>query len=368
MLQEALAPGGATLPTTRTRASSQHNGRKASTAQHSSNGHPAPGPGDRVRARMFDSDRRDELLSWDDIFRRRPTDRQLLWIDIAGDLSADDASRLAERFGLHPHTRAALRAQGDIPYLALHRDDMHVRIAGEPSDRNPGMAAWLDAIATTNTLITHHVDPVAFLDDVDDRIERDTAIGIITAPMFLAAILDTAITSYHRTVDSIEEDVDRLDADSLRASRPELLHDLVTLRRRIARLRRLLADHRSVFAAIASPDVGSFIGDPETAGTFQSVSARFDGAIGAVEDSRDALLGSFDVFMSRTAQRTNEVMKALTLATVLLLPGTLIAGLLGMNVVVPLSKDDPASFWLVVAAIAVLAVAIVVVARRRGWL
>jgi len=50
--------------------------------------------------------------------------------------------------------------------------------------------------------------------------------------------------------------------------------------------------------------------------------------------------------MTRTAQRTNDVMKVLALATVLLLPGSLIAGLLGMNVIVPLDKDSPLSFWL----------------------
>jgi magnesium transporter len=98
------------------------------------------------------------------------------------------------------------------------------------------------------------------------------------------------------------------------------------------------------------------------------LNGRFEGAIGAVEDSREALLGSFDVFMSRTAQRTNEVMKVLTLTTVLLLPGSMIAGLLGMNVIVPLNKDDPVSFWIVVVAIAVLAIAIIAVARARRWL
>ena len=61
-------------------------------------------------------------------------------------------------------------------------------------------------------------------------------------------------------------------------------------------------------------------------------------------------------------------MKVLTLTTVLLLPGSMIAGLLGMNVIVPLNKDDPMSFWFVVAAIGVLAIVIIAVARARRWL
>jgi Mg2+ and Co2+ transporter CorA len=41
---------------------------------------------------------------------------------------------------------------------------------------------------------------------------------------------------------------------------------------------------------------------------------------------------------------------------------------MGMNVVVPLDKDSPLSFWLVVGALAILAVLIIVVARLRRWI
>ena len=76
-----------------------------------------------------------------------------------------------------------------------------------------------------------------------------------------------------------------------------------------------------------------------------TVSSRFDAALAAAESGRDMVVSSFDVLMTRTAQRTNDVMRALTLFTVLGLPATITAGFLGMNVVVPVSKDDPASFW-----------------------
>jgi Mg2+ and Co2+ transporter CorA len=58
----------------------------------------------------------------------------------------------------------------------------------------------------------------------------------------------------------------------------------------------------------------------------------------------------------------------LTLATVLLLPGSMIAGLLGMNVEVPLDKENPLSFWFAVGGIAVLALAIIAIAKVRRWL
>ena len=102
----------------------------------------------------------------------------------------------------------------------------------------------------------------------------------------------------------------------------ELLDDLVVVRRRIARLRRVLTDHRQLFASLAGAELATLTDNPDSAPAFKTVSERFDSAIGAVEDSREVLIGSFDVYMTRTAQRTNDIMKVLALATVLLLPGS----------------------------------------------
>ncbi len=216
--------------------------------------------------------------------------------------------------------------------------------------------------------MSSHAEPVALLQHLDERIETDTTIGVIDAAAFVATAVDAAVTSYFKAVDAIEEAVDRLDGKALSPeAREDVLAELVRLRRRIARLRRVLTAQREVFAAFATPDFG-VVAPGEDAEAFQAVARRFEGALQSVEDSRDLLLGSFDVFMTRTAQRTNETMKVLALATVLLLPGSLIAGLLGMNVVVPLPKDDPLSFWFVVLAIVVLAAGVLLFARLRRWI
>jgi len=204
---------------------------------------------------------------------------------------------------------------------------------------------------------------------MDDRIETDTTFGLLDASTFIASLLSAAVTTYFAAVDAIEDDVDVLDAKSLRDDgRHQLLDDLVVVRRRIARLRRVLTDHRQLFASLAGPELSHLTENPDTAGAFKSVAERFDSAIGAVEDSREVLIGSFDVYMTRTAQRTNDTMKVLALATVLLLPGSLVAGLLGMNMIIPLPDDDPLMWWLVVMGVVLFAGLILLIARARRWL
>ena len=322
-----------------------------------------------LRARLFDADQPDRLLQQEELAAQLPTERQLLWIDLSGSLGPDILALLPAHLRLSRRTLDALQESILEPSVTLHGNYLHVRVAAEPNDRDDQNRGWLDLIAGPNLLISRHDRPVEFLDAVDQRIRGDAASGILTSAAFLTVIVDAVITSYHLAVDDIEADVDRLDAASLRGSATdELLGDLVRCRRRIARLRSQLADHRAAFTALAAPDIAQLVDDPDSVTLLQGLTARYEGALRAVEDSREALLGSFDVLMSRTAQRTNEVMKVLTIATVLLLPGSVIAGLLGMNVVVPLNADDPMSFWLVVVAFAVLIVAALVVARIKRWI
>jgi magnesium transporter len=84
-------------------------------------------------------------------------------------------------------------------------------------------------------------------------------------------------------------------------------------------------------------------------------------------DARDAIVGSFDVLIARGGHRTNEIMKVLTLTSVILLPGALIAGIMGMNFKVGFFENSNV-FWVVVGAMIIFGVSLLAAARWRGWL
>lgn len=323
-----------------------------------------------IHVRRFDADRTDTVLTLEEALADAPDERQLLWIDVQGTFDPDVATRLADRFALDDRTKVALERPSDRPSLTIHGTYFHVRVAAEPTGVGRDRSAWVDVVAgANNVVISRHSGPLAFLGDVDAQMDADSSVGVFTSATFVALLLDGAVTSYFGAVDAIEDEIDDLDARSLlREERDDLLDELVTLRRRVSRLRRVLTDHRTVFASLGQTSMAQLVDDETGAAALVAVAKRFDDAISAVEDTREALIGSFDVFMTRTAQRTNDVMKILAVTTVLLLPGSLIAGLLGMNVSVPVNKDDPSSFWFIVVGVVVLAAVIVGVARVRRWL
>jgi Mg2+ and Co2+ transporter CorA len=110
---------------------------------------------------------------------------------------------------------------------------------------------------------------------------------------------------------------------------------------------------------------GLVMNDSEQAG-WPLLADRFTQAIEAVENARELLLGCFDILISRSGQRTNNIMKVLTVVSSVLLPAVVIAGIMGMNFMAPLF-DEPNNFYIVIGATVVLAISILLVARWRRW-
>jgi magnesium transporter len=321
-----------------------------------------------VHARLFDSDRTDRALTFDEAVKAKPSKRQLLWVDLAGETDPDQARTLAEQFDLDMATERALEEGGDRPEVQLHGKHFHIRIAAQPDPSNLGAVPWLDIVAARNVVISSHTKPLEFLGAMNKRIAADATIGELDSAEFVAALLEAVITSYHAAIDRLEDELDDLDSKALQRRQPtDLFGRLVDVRRRIGRLRRLLAAHRELFGALGGRDFGRGISsaDPDV---FAQIADRFTAVLVSLEATRDAAVASFDILMTRTAQRTNDVVRVLTVATVMALPASLTAGFLGMNVLVPFPDKDPTSFWLILVGVVVVELAIFLVARVRGWI
>ena len=108
--------------------------------------------------------------------------------------------------------------------------------------------------------------------------------------------------------------------------------------------------------------------DGGAAKEFRALEQRFERAMDAVEMGRELVVGSFELFTTRSAQRTNETMRVLTFVTVLLGTLAVIAGAMGMNFKAPLFDSGAPGFWITIAAMALIALVATVVARWRKWM
>jgi len=317
-----------------------------------------------IRAKLYHAtgeDREVDLAAESSI--RIDKDR-LLWIDL-DDRDVADLARAAEAVGLE-HEGLRRLSQEDRRAQILRLPDRVVLTLGavDASDAD-ARRRELDIVIGPNHVITVHDGPLAPIDSFRDEIGHEDQLGRLDAAAFTAGLIDAVFTEYFRQIEAIERDIDHLDELAVRGGEGKaFLASVLTLRRRIARLRRALAPNREALLPLERPDfeLRSDLG-PVWPGIIQ----RLERAIDGIENARELLIGSFDLYLGRASQRTNDVMKVLTLVSAIALPGIVLAGVMGMNFDLPFF-NDPGNFYVVLGAMVVFAVAILGAARWRHWI
>ena len=314
---------------------------------------------------LFD---RDQVERLDDIGDRprRLSGSKLLWVDVDRK-SEESADEVAEAFGLDSRTRECLAHSKDRAIFHDHGRYIHVTTYA-PHEDDEGKLIALECVVGENWVVTAHDEPIPVLQEFAQRVSGSGDTGSLDGPKFLAALLEWVLGSYSSAFERIEERLEECDIEAMRGAGDEEkdIERLIDLRKQVGNLRRALAAHRSALVSLTHPELEA-LGDHASSERFQSVLSRFESTVQEARDARDAIVGSFDVLIARGGHRTNEIMKVLTLTSVILLPGALIAGVMGMNFKVGLF-DNPSLFWVVLAVIVAIGPVAIGLAKRWDWI
>jgi magnesium transporter len=314
-----------------------------------------------IRALLSRADGTDEAVDIGEWKPRAIGNDELLWVDVEG---AEDLEPVRGALRLNDGVALHLEEKDATPGVRVLDGSVSVMVLslGDDIDADP---VPLRIVTGDGWVLTQHPEPAGFLERHRERIQDQREVGRLAPLEFLASVLHWHVDDFFRAAEALETDVDQLDDAALRTERGDLLDRMVALRRRIARVRRLLTPHRDLAAELSRPDLVA--GTDIEADAFATVAKRLERAAEAIANAREMLIGTFDVHMTRTAQRTNDTMRILTLASVILLPSVVLAGIMGMNFRVGIF-DVASLFWVVVAVMILMAVGTLLVARRRGWL
>lgn len=326
----------------------------------------APSEGECVRAMLYTLDEHDRALELSDIDPTALGPKHLLWIDLSG-CGVDTIASVLAQMQLPAALVDELSAAGGTPRLRNHGDWF---IAQAVAASNAGGLVFngvtLSIVAGPNYVLSVHAEPIAFVEQVYERERGETALGMLASESFVAALLDWHLSTYFDAVSDFEAAVERLETRILGEGLRDCLQELQRLRRAASRLRRMLAAHRPLFSGLARPDFR-----PACEGTsneqFHNLDVHYERAMDMVENARELVVGTFELFTSRTAHRTNESMRQLTFLTALLGVLGVSAGILGMNFDAPLFESGARGFFATLGAMTVFLVAALIIGRRRDW-
>jgi magnesium transporter len=145
----------------------------------------------------------------------------------------------------------------------------------------------------------------------------------------------------------------------------DIVREISWVRRDIIALQRIIKPQLPIVANLEGED-RPFIREGLDV-YFDDVLDHLHKAWDMLEDDRDVIDGLSDTANTLTSYRTNEVIKVLTVISFIMLPLTLLSGIYGMNVGLPL-EDNPFAFVLLVLVMGLMVGGMLLYFRKRGWI
>ena len=177
---------------------------------------------------------------------------------------------------------------------------------------------------------------------------------------------DALINAYFPIIDAIEEKLDEIELEIITESGPSSVQKLLSLKRGLFTLRRILQPLREIFNVFLRRDQPLF--SANTVVYFQNVYDHVLRILDVVDIERDMVTAALEAHMTVISNRLNATMKTLTVVSVVLGAGAAVFGAWGMNVGGVPWGEHSWGFWIVVVGMLVLVAAALFVARRRRWL
>lgn len=297
---------------------------------------------------------------------QKPRDGELVWVDLSGS-SEPELQRLEREFRFHPlalddvrsyDQRPKLEEYGDHLFVVVHRLLVELKPVGVTSQE-------LHAFVADRYLVTAHAGPCAEVDAVMARVVGDGELKGKGPAFWLYLLSDAVAGASGNEIDELGGALETLEETVLTGKGKHVLERLLELKRSLATARRLVSPQRDVFAALAkfsSPAV------PErTAVYFRNVYDQLVRTLETLDAQRELASNSLEAHFSILSQRTNEIMKHLTVLSSIFLPLTFVTGFFGQNFEhLPFGSD--ALMWTGIGSCLFLPAAMLTWFRKRRWL
>lgn len=293
------------------------------------------------------------------------------WIDINNPKQAD-VNYLAETFQFHELDLEDCLSNIQRPKIDEYEDYLFMVLHFPRFVKESGhlIASEVDFFIGKNYLVTLHNGSQKLLLEFFEKCEIDpkffdemTEQG---SGFLLYQIISMLYGNSFPMIDKIYEKIEKFDLEIFSERRhPKLfIKDLSGLRREIINFRRIIKPQREVIGMLE--EVKAAFLDKDVEVYFDDIGDRIEKIWDLLENQKEVADSLSTTYETIVSNKTNDVIKTLTIFSVILLPLTLISGIFGMNVHLPFNGEI--AFLAIIGIMMMITVSMIIIFARKDWL
>jgi magnesium transporter len=222
-------------------------------------------------------------------------------------------------------------------------------------------------VLSRDTVITFQERVGDVLDPVRRRLRDGLGPMRASGPDYLAyAILDTVVDHYYAVIEMLGERLEVLEEELMLRADDEMMRRMLRVKGDLLGFRRALRPQRDALTLLLRD--GSPYVDASVLPYFRDTLDHATQAVEVVDTYRELVTGMMNTHLSVAANRTNEVMKVLTIMASIFIPLTFLAGIYGMNFDHMPELHQRWAYPALLAIMGLAAAGMLYFFRRKGWL
>lgn len=178
--------------------------------------------------------------------------------------------------------------------------------------------------------------------------------------------LDAMVDDYFPLMDHVADRVEDLEDTIFEKFNEQAIESIFRLKKDLLSMRRIVAPERDVLNVLLRRELPIF--RPADVAYLQDIYDHIVRVTDTIDTYRDLLSSALDSYLSLQSNYLNQIVKVLTIASIILMAGSLITGFYGMNFQhMPELRWGIGSLWALLL-IVLATVGLVTYFRRKGWL
>jgi magnesium transporter len=297
-----------------------------------------------------------------------PASNTFVWVDL-GAPSIPELLILSDTFAFHPLSVEDARAELHYPKIEAYDGYLYAILHGIAfqTDETEFLTQDVDFFVGPNYLVTVHNGRSRSIAEMCENAVRNPKVMGEGPVALFHRIVDLMVDHYGPEVQKLEDRLDELESAAFDNPTPEVIRAILNEKRRVAGLRRIVLPQRDVIARLARRDFVDISTDMSF--RFRDLYDHLQRFSDDATMFQDRITGILDAYLTNVSNRLNEVMKVLTVVSVVFMPLTLVSGIWGMNVHMPqFPGSDAAQFWWVMGILLAIILLMLGIFRSKRWI
>ncbi len=298
-----------------------------------------------------------------------PCESSVVWVNVEGVHDIELIRTLGDRYAFHPLVLEDIVNTVQRPKIEDYGDYLFIVLRMLKSTETDDFSSEQLSMLLGNGYVFTFQEGIAgdALDPVRNRIRSGKGkIRGMAADYLAYALIDAVVDGYFSVLEEVGERIIDVEEELTLLPDQKALHRIISLKKEVIYLRKSVWPLRESVSFLERGD--SNLLTESTRLYFRDVYDHTVQVIDTVETYRDLLSGMLDLYLSSISNRTNEVMKFLTVIGTIFMPLTFLVGVYGMNFKYFPELEWHNGYFILWVVMAAITVTMVIYFRKKRWL